>query len=160
MSAVTVFALRPHHANFNKRLAKASKLYFYDVGLACWLLGIQTPEQIETHPLRGVIFETFVVAELIKSFLNRAKRPNFYFWRDNNGIEVDLLIDQGDRIIPIEIKSGRTVNREFFSGLEKWTALAGEMAVHPTLIYGGAEDYLHKGIRVAGWQNPVIPELI
>jgi predicted AAA+ superfamily ATPase len=155
-----VFALRPHHANFNKRLVKTSKLYFYDVGLVCWLLGIQTPEQIETHPLRGAIFETFVVAELIKSFLNRAKRPNFFFWRDNNGIEVDVLIEQGNRMIPVEIKSGRTVNREFFSGLEKWTALAGDMAVHPTLIYGGAQEYLHKGIRVTGWQNPVIPEMI
>ena len=143
-----VFQLRPHHANFNKRLVKASKLYFYDVGLVSWLLGIQTPAQIETHPLRGNIFETFVVAEWMKSFLNRGERPAFYFWRDSNGVEVDLLIEQGGRIMPVEIKSGKTVVGEFFSGLEKWTAAAGEMAVAPTLIYGGDDNYRQKGINV------------
>ena len=153
-----VFQLRPHHENFNKRLVKASKLYFYDVGLVSWLLGIQTPAQIETHPLRGNIFETFVVAEWMKSFLNRGERPAFYFWRDSNGVEVDLLIEQGDiahggRIVPVEIKSGKTVVGEFFSGLEKWTALAGDMAVAPTLIYGGSQDFEHKGVSVRGWQK-------
>ena len=127
------------------------KLYFYDVGLVSWLLGIQTPDQMETHPLRGNIFETFVVAEILKSFLNSGERPHVYFWRDSNGIEVDILIEQGGRIIPVEIKSGKTVNGEFFSGLEKWMALAGDMAINPTLIYGGAENYRHKGIRVMGW---------
>ncbi len=90
-----LFQLRPHHVNFNKRLVKAPKLYFYDVGLVSWLLGIQTPEQMETHPLRGNIFETFVVAELMKLFLNRGERPNIHFWRDSNGVEVDILIEHG-----------------------------------------------------------------
>ena len=148
-----LFQLRPHHASFNKRLVKAPKLYFYDVGLAAWLLGIQTPEQIETHPLRGNLFETFVVAELMKSFLHRAERPAFYFWRDSNGVEVDLLIEQGERLMPLEIKSGRTVAPDFFSGLEKWTALAGEKAVDPTLVYGGTDNYLYKRIRVMGWPH-------
>ncbi len=148
-----VFQLRPHHANFNKRLVKSSKLYFYDVGLVSWLLGIQTPQQLETHPLRGSIFETFVVAEVLKSFLNSGERPNLYFWRDSNGVEVDILIEQGGRITPVEIKSGKTVNAEFFSGLEKWVSLAGEMAINPTLIYGGAENYRHKGVRVMGWRH-------
>ena len=148
-----VFQLRPHHANFNKRLVKTSKLYFYDVGLVSWLLGIQTPEQMQTHPLRGNIFETFVVSEIMKSFLNSGERPNVFFWRDSNGVEVDVLIEQGGRIIPVEIKSGKTVNGEFFSGLEKWLTLAGDMAINPTLIYGGAENYRHKGIRVMGWRD-------
>ena len=146
------FQLRPHHANFNKRLVKASKLYFYDTGLVSWLLGIQTPEQMETHPLRGNIFETFVVSELVKSYLNRGERPNLYFWRDSNGVEVDVLIEQGGRIIPVEIKSGKTVTGESFSGLERWLALAKDLATNPTLIYGGAENYRHKGIRVIGWE--------
>lgn len=136
-----VFQLRPHHANFNKRLVKAPKLYFYDVGLVSWLLGIQTQEQIETHPLRGSIFETFVVAEWMKSYLNRGERPVFHFWRDSNGVEVDILIERGERIMPVEIKSGKTVVQEFFSGLEKWTALAGAMAIDPTLVYGGEDNY-------------------
>ena len=148
-----VFQLRPHHVNFNKRLVKASKLYFYDVGLVSWLLGIQTPEQMETHPLRGSIFETFVVAEVMKSFLNRGERPNLYFWRDSNGVEVDILIEQAGRIIPVEIKSGKTVARDFFSALGKWVSLAGELAIDPTLIYGGTENYQHKGIRVRGWRD-------
>ncbi|MDP2854733.1 MAG: ATP-binding protein [Smithellaceae bacterium] len=148
-----VFQLRPHHANFSKRLVKAPKLYFYDVGLASWLLGIQTPEQLETHPLRGSIFETFVVAEMMKSFLNRGERPQLHFWRDSNGIEVDLLIEREGRIIPVEIKSGKTITGHFFSSLEKWAALAGDLAFHPTLIYGGEENYHHKGIRIMGWRE-------
>jgi predicted AAA+ superfamily ATPase len=148
-----VFQIHPHHANFNKRLVKAPKLYFYDVGLVSWLLGIQTPEQIETHPLRGNIFETFVVAEWMKSFLNCGEQPAFYFWRDSNGVEVDILIDKGGRIVPVEIKSGKTVARDFFTGLEKWMALAGDMAIEPTLVYSGEENYRHKGIRIMGWQH-------
>ena len=85
-----LFQLRPHHANFNKRLVKTPKLYFYDAGLVCWLLGIQTPQQLETHPLRGSIFETFVVADLMKSRLNAGERSGMYFWRDSNGNEVDV----------------------------------------------------------------------
>ena len=148
-----VFQMRPHHANFNKRLVKTSKLYFYDVGLVSWLLGIQTPEQMENHPLRGSIFETFVVAEVMKAFLNNGERPHLSFWRDSNGVEVDILIEQGGRIIPVEIKSGKTINGEFFSGLEKWVGLAGDMATNPTLIYGGAENYRPKGIRIMGWRD-------
>jgi len=148
-----VFQLRPYHMNFNKRLVKASKLYFYDVGLVSWLLGIQTPEQIETHPLRGSIFETYVIAEVMKSSFNRGERQHLYFWRDSNGIEVDLLIEQAGRIIPIEIKSGKTVARDFFSALEKWMSLAGEMAIDPTLIYGGEESYRHQGIYVRSWRD-------
>lgn len=147
-----VFQLRPHHANLNKRQVKASKLYFYDVGLVSWLLGIQTPEQIETHPLRGAIFETFVVVEWMKSNLNRGERPVFHFWRDSNGVEVDILIDRGERIMPVEIKSGKTIVKELFSGLEKWMALAGDIAIDPTLVYGGQENYHHKGIRIMGWR--------
>lgn len=148
-----IFLLRPHHANFNKRLIKAPKLYFYDAGLVSWLLGIQTPQQLETHPLRGNIFETFIVAELMKARLNSGERPNLYFWRDSNGNEVDVVIEHGQKLMPVEIKSGRTVARDFFSGLEKWVAMAGDLSSGPTLIYGGTDTYRHKGISVAGWRD-------
>jgi len=148
-----IYLLRPHHANFNKRLVKAPKLYFYDVGLAAWLLGIQAPEQIETHPLRGSLFETFIVSELIKSRLNHGERPNLFFWRDSNGNEVDVVVEQGAKLQPIEIKSGRTITRESFAGLEKWCALAGDTASSPTLIYGGEDSYSRKGVGVVGWKN-------
>lgn len=148
-----VFRLRPHHVNFNKRLVKMPKLYFYDVGLVSWLLGIRTPEQMETHPLRGNIFETFIISELIKSQLNRGERPAFSFWRDSNGNEVDLIVEQGNRLMPIEIKSGKTLTRDSFAALKKWCALAGDSAVRPSLIYGGDETYLHKGVKVMGWRE-------
>jgi len=148
-----LFLLRPHHINFNKRLIKAPKLYFYDVGLASWLLGIRDPDQIETHPLRGNLFETFVVAEWVKSFRNRGEQTAFYFWRDSNGVEVDLLIEQGMRLMPVEIKSGKTVAHDFFASLNKWTELAGDLAEDPTMVYGGREDFRHKGIRIISWRH-------
>ncbi len=148
-----VCLLRPHHANFSKRLVKASKLYFLDTGLAAWLLGIRTAEQLDTHPLRGNLFETFVVAELVKTQANRGESRSLYFWRDSNGNEVDVIVERGGRLMPIEIKSGKTVTREFFAGLEKWLALAGEAAAQPTLVYGGTEGYAHKGIRVTPWRE-------
>jgi len=148
-----IFLLKPNHSNFNKRLVKMPKLYFYDAGLVSWLLGIRTKEQIDIHPLRGNIFETFVISELIKSRLNLGDQPAFTFWRDSNGNEVDLIIEQGTKLLPVEIKSGRTLTKDSFAGLEKWSALAGDKAITPALIYGGDETYKHKGIKVTGWQK-------
>lgn len=148
-----VFLLRPHHANFNRRLIKMPKLYFYDVGLASWLLGIRTTEQMMTHPLRGSIFETFVISELIKSRMNRGEQPNMYFWRDSNGNEVDVIVEHGVSLMPIEIKSGKTVVRDSFAGLDKWRTLAGDAAMMPILIYGGDEEYHQNGVRVIGWKK-------
>lgn len=148
-----VFLLRPHHRNFNKRLVKMPKLYFYDVGLVSWLLGIRTAEQMITHPLRGSIFETFIISELIKSKLNRGERPDFSFWRDSNGNEVDLIIEQENRLTPVEIKSGRTLTHESFKGLQKWCTLAGNTAGSPTLIYAGDESYRHKETDILAWRD-------
>ena len=114
---------------------------------------IRTTEHMKTHPLRGAIFENFVIAELIKSRLNKGERPQLYFWRDSNGIEVDVIVEQSGRLMPIEIKSGKTVTREAFAGLNKWLGLAGAAAMEPTLIYGGVDNYSHNGIQVVGWNN-------
>ena len=148
-----IFLLRPHSVNFNKRLVRMPKLYFYDTGLASWLLGIRTTEQMVTHPLRGSLFETFIISELVKSKLNKGEKPAFFFWRDSNGNEIDLIVEQGTGLMPIEIKSGRTLTHEAFAGLGKWRALAGKKAVMPTLIYGGDESYNQKGIKVVGWKE-------
>jgi len=147
-----LFQLRPHYSNFNKRLIKSPKIYFYDTGLLCRLLGIQEESQIATHPLRGSIFETFVVSELVKTRFNMGERVEFYFWRDSNGNEVDIIVEMGTKLMPIEIKSGQTLNRDFFIGLERWMGLAENKAVSPTLIYGGGEKLIHKGIKVLGWK--------
>jgi len=148
-----LFLLRPHHANFRKRLVKSPKLYFYDTGLLCWLLGLQEAGQLATHPLRGNIFETFIISELMKARFNRLQNAGFYFWRDSNGNEIDLIVDYGDSLIPVEIKSGQTVNRDFFSGLERWMVLAKDKARRPTLVYGGTESMTRQGTRVLSWRN-------
>ncbi len=148
-----VFLLRPHHNNFKKRLVKMPKLYFYDVGLASWLLGIRAPEQIETHPLRGSLFETFVIAELMKSRLNNGDRPDLFFWRDSNGNEVDVIAEKNGKLMPIEIKSGKTLTKESFSSLKKWLSIAKDTGVAPTLLYGGEENYRRQDINIMGWRN-------
>ncbi len=148
-----LFLLRPHHVNSNKRLIKSPKLYFYDTGLMCWLLGIRDVAQLSTHPLRGSIFETLIVSELAKTGFNRGEHIDMHFWRDRSGNEVDVIMDIGTKLMPIEIKAGQTINREFFSALERWVTLAGEQAVSPTLIYGGTNTYHHKGVQVCGWNN-------
>ena len=136
-----LFLLRPRHKNFNKRLVKSPKLYFYDGGLLCWLLGIREKEQIAIHPLRGQLFETLVVSEILKGHLNRGEITPLHFWRDSNGNEVDLVMDVGAGMMPIEIKLGQTLNRDFFTGLKRWIELAGAQAIKPTLVYGGLESY-------------------
>ena len=148
-----VYLVRPHHANFHKRLVKMPKLFFYDVGLASWLLGIRTVEQLQTHPLRGSLFETFVVSELTKLQVNRGENSRLHFWRDSNGNEIDIIIEDGTRLIPVEVKSGKTLSPTAFSGLEKWCSLAGVNAATPFLVYGGTETYQQNGIKVVGWRD-------
>lgn len=148
-----VFLLRPHHANFNKRLTKAPKLYFVDVGLAAWLLGIHTPAQMVTHPLRGSLFETMVVSELRKAWFNRGEQASLYFWRDSNGNEVDVIVERGGQLQPIEIKSGKVIAADAFRGLQKWSALAGDRVEQPMLIFGGDASYSQSGVRVVGWRE-------
>jgi len=145
--------VHPHHNNFNKRLVKSPKLYFYDVGLLCWLLGVREANQLATHPLRGHIFETLIVSELMKKYLNQGERPPLYFWRDSNGNEVDVIVDAGTALMPVEIKSGQTVNRDFFTGLERWMRLGGKLAKAPALIYGGTDSYTYKGIDIISWNQ-------
>ncbi|HEX4845824.1 MAG TPA: ATP-binding protein [Geothrix sp.] len=148
-----VHLLAPHHENFNKRLVKTPKLYFLDTGLAAWLLGIQEPGQLATHPLRGPLFETWVVAELLKRRFNRGLPSNLSFWRDRGGREVDVLMDEGTRLVPVEIKAGRTVNADFFAGLKAWTALAGPRAGRGRLVYGGDSPQARSEMEVLSWRN-------
>lgn len=148
-----VFLLRSHHRNFNKRLIKAPKLYFYDSGLLCWLLGITEERHLITHPLRGAIAESAIVAELRKGAVNRGLPPALWYWRDSNGLEVDVIIEQGGQIRPIEIKSGHTLASDATTALNRWTALAGNQTLPPTLIYGGSQTMQRKGVSVLPWQH-------
>ena len=150
------FLLQPYFENFNKRILKTPKLYFYDTGLACSLLGIQNSEQLDTHFAKGALFENFIIVELMKQFFNKGIRPQFYFWRDSSGHEVDLLIDFGGMQFPIEIKSGRTLNSSFFDGLDYFNKLAGLDPRNGYLIYGGKESQNRSRANVRPWnQLPV-----
>jgi len=151
-ASFVVFLLRPHHRNFNKRLVKMPKLYFYDTGIACALLGIERTDQLETHPLTGGIFESMVVAELIRGRLNRGRAPNIYFWRDKSGHEVDCLIEDHQQLISVEIKAGRTMVEEYLDGLQYWRSLSGDRNI-PFLVYGGTERQKRKDVHVIGWKH-------
>jgi len=148
-----IHRLPPQHRNFNKRLVKTPKLYFHDTGLACWLLGIETPAQLSTHPQRGALFETWVVSEFLKKRLNTAKPSNLSFWRDRSGHEVDLLIEHAGRLQAIEIKSGATPTRDALRGLEKWQQVAGEAADRSRLIYGGDETQARSTVDFLSWRE-------
>ena len=146
-----VHLLPPHHQNFNKRLVKTPKLYFLDTGLASWLLGIQNREQLATHAQRGALFETWVISELLKARYNAGETSNLYFWRDRSGHEVDLLIDQGTRLSPLEIKSGQTINQDYFKGLDFWQKLAGKIAGKAWLVYGGDNRQTRTNVTILPW---------
>ncbi len=148
-----VHLLPPHHANFGKRLIKTPKLYFLDPGLAAWLLGIQSPDQLSHHPMRGALFETWVVGELLKTRFHQGRSSNLFFWRDRTGHEVDVLIDAGSSLIPLEIKSGATITRDFFSGLKFWLKISGTSAGQGTLVYGGDEEQSRSGMHVVPWRS-------
>jgi len=145
--------LPPHHRNFNKRVIKTPKLYMLDSGLACWLLGIESTQQLANHPLRGELFETAVVTELIKARWNRGLTSNISFWRDRGGHEVDVIVDNAGTLEPIEIKSGATLHRNAFTGLTRWCELAGGEASQPKLIYAGDEKREQSGVAVYPWRS-------
>ncbi len=133
-----VFRLRPFHANLRKRLVKSPKLYFYDVGLASYLIGIERPDQLVTHPLRGALFENAAVAEVLKYRFNTGRRSNLSFFRDSRGLECDLLYETGDGMVAIEIKSGATVASDAFRSLDRIAGLVPKASAR-VLAYGGTD---------------------
>jgi uncharacterized protein len=153
-----VFRLTPHFANFGKRLVKTPKLYFHDTGLATFLLGIQTPEQLSTHAARAALFETMVVGEYLRIRWNLGYVSNLYFWRDSAGNEVDLLLDEAGILHPVEIKSGQTIAADAFKTLKKWQSISAS-TIEPCLVFGGEGSYLRNGVRVTGWKEMLMDEL-
>lgn len=148
-----VFLLTPYHRNFGKRLVKMPKLYFYDVGLASYLLGIQNPEQLSIHAQRGALFESFVIAEYVKNRFNQSQPLNLYFWRNNTDEEIDLLVEQGAQLQPIEIKSGQTFNSDFTASMRKWMGYADTALYSPRVVYGGEDNFQFQGIEVVSWRG-------
>ncbi len=148
-----IFLLQPHHVNFNKRLTKSPKLYFYDAGLICALLDIKSEAHLNDHYLRGNIIESLMISEIFKHYYNNADRPNnVYFWRNQTGNEIDCIIQKGVALIPIEIKASKTIVSDFFKGLTYWSELT-ELPPSGYIIYGGEKNQSRKEGSVVSWHN-------
>lgn len=135
-----IFRLQPFHENFGKRLIKSGKLYFLDVGLATWLLGIESENQLRRDPLRGNLVENMVVVETLKNLFNRGKDPRLYFFRDSRGNEIDLLIQKGRELETIEIKAAQTWHNDFLKGINYFNGVVKGYHTSSTVVYGGAEE--------------------
>lgn len=157
-SSFIVYLLKPHHKNFNKTIVKRPKLYFYDTALVCYLLGIRNTSQLTTHPLRGAIFEGMVVTELIKKRTNAGLEINLFYWRDKTGHEIDIIVDDGGKLHPIEIKSGKTINTEFFKNIEYWSNLS--KSNKSILLYAGEQSQKRSnGKEILNWRSLINHEL-
>ncbi len=132
-----IFTLPPYHKNYNKRITKSHKLYFYDTGLLCDLLQIANSSQLQTHFNRGGIFENFCLIEIKKYFYNRGIRPAVSFWQNNQGKEIDIILEEGGRTLAIEVKSGRTYTTDYFENLKYWQNLTGGQPDNSYVIYAG-----------------------
>lgn len=135
------YCLEPNYKNYNKRIVKSPKLYFYDTGLACSLLGLTSADQVATHYMRGELFENLVITQFIKNSLNKGITPDLTFWRDSSGLEVDLIHTLGQDLFAYEIKSGRTFNQSYFNGLKKWSGISDTPSDHLAVVYGGESSF-------------------
>lgn len=153
-ASYVIFLLQPFHANVSKRLVKSPKIYFYDVGLASFLINIENEKQIARDPLRGNLFENMVIAEAFKYRLNQGKRSNLYFYRDSKGNEVDLIMLSGSDIFPIEIKAGMTITKDYFKGLNHFMKIfSGHIPKGMGLVYSGEESQKRNDVSVVPFKN-------
>jgi len=143
------YRLYPYHSNFNKRIVKTPKVYFYDTGLLSFLLGIKSEQEMSQHFAKGSIFENLIINEFLKNAYNKGDTPIFYFWRDHANNEVDLLIENHPKIDIYEIKSSTTIKMDFFKGLNHFKGLHSSVNAH--LIYGGTENQKRTEVNVIGW---------
>lgn len=136
-ASYVIYLLQPYHDNFSKRLIKSPKLYFYDTGLVCSLLGLRRADLVETFYMRGNLFENLVVSEVLKHYYNRGQQAPCYYWQDKTGREVDLLIDTDTGLLPLEVKAGMTLNQDYFDQLTYWSRLSGNTPSNSYVVYGG-----------------------
>ncbi|MFZ3207707.1 MAG: ATP-binding protein [Geobacteraceae bacterium] len=147
-ASYVVFVLQPWHGNFSKRQIKSPKLYFYDVGLASYLLGLENELHVSRDPLRGNLFENMVVMEALKYRFNKGRRNNLHFYRDSKGNEVDLLVEFGPDVFPLEIKAGATITPDYFKGLKHFAKCLPGLPWGGGLVYGGEEVQLRSDVRI------------
>ena len=152
-SSYILYRLQPYHHNFNKRLVKSPKLYFYDTGVACSLLGIREEDQVQLHYMKGSLFENLIINEFIKRNFNRGENRLPYFWQDNHGKEIDCLLVNGDRVTPVEVKSGKTMSTSYFDNLKYWRSLADLPDDRGYVVYGGDQSMQTSSGALISWQN-------
>lgn len=157
-STYICFSLQPHHNNFNKRIVKSSKLYFHDTGLLCYLLGINGEKQLDTHPLRGSIFENFIVSEMYKNKVNSAQESNLFYWRDQKGREIDLVENKSEYLYPIEIKLSQTFSRSFIKNIKYFNKLQLENKsslplIQGEVIYCGEKELVFENFGIVNWKT-------
>jgi hypothetical protein len=152
-SSYILYRLQPYHRNFNKRLVKSPKLFFYDTGVACSLLGIREEDQVQLHYMKGSLFENLIINEFIKRNFNRGENRQPYFWQDNHGKEIDCLLVNGDRVTPIEVKSGKTMSTSYFDNLKYWRSLADLPDDRGYVVYGGDQSMQTSAGALISWRN-------
>lgn len=148
-----LFRLEPYYENFGKRLIKSPKIFFSDTGLACFLLGIENEDQLKRDSLYGNLFENFVILELMKAKYNKAEEPHFYFYRDVTGKEVDLLVQKGSQLFPIEIKSGKTFSSSYLKNLKYLQSQIPEKVKKGAIIYAGDKSQKVKEFELVNVSN-------
>lgn len=151
-ASYVIFLLYPYHKNFGKRLVKAPKLYFIDTGIACSLLKIPSSEDLLEHYLRGGLFESLIISDLLKQQYNLERQPSLYFWRDQGQHEVDCIIDESQPI-PVEIKAGKTIATDFFKEINYWKEISDHPKTPAYLIYGGSEDQSWPYAHALSWKS-------
>jgi len=148
-----VYTLKPYHKNYDKRVVKMPKMYFYDTGLACSLLGIENESQLQTHYQKGELFENLILNELIKARYNEGKTNNLFFWRNNHGNEVDCIVEKLEEPISIEIKSSATYQGDYFKNLNYWNRLSEGTSDNSFLVYGGDQKLKLKMGSLVPWNE-------
>lgn len=152
-SSYILYRLQPYYRNFNKRLVKSPKLYFYDTGVACSLLSIRDEKQVSIHFMRGALFENLVINEFIKRNFHRGENRHPYFWQDNHGKEIDCILVNGEKVTPVEIKSGKTISTSYFDNLKYWRQLADLPEDHGYVVYGGEQSMQTRAGELIGWKQ-------
>lgn len=152
-ASFVIFLLKPYHNNFNKRITKSPKLYFIDVGLASSLLGLKNSTHILQYHSMGSLFENMIISDILKKYYNEGEIPSIYYWRDKTGREVDLILEYKNKTKVIEIKAGKTVNENFFSGINLWNKMSKNMSSEAYLIYGGDKNQKRSIAQILSWKD-------
>ena len=151
VSSYIIFPLKPYYRNFNKTIVKRPKIYFYDTSIVCSLLRIKDPEQLKLHHLRGSLFENMVVSDILKTRIHTGLSPDLFYWREKSGYEIDLIIEQQNQPVPIEIKSGKTLNSDFFKTLTHFRSVTGTNK--SILLYSGNDSLTRSdGTVISNWK--------